>query len=191
MLLYNGAMSAPLVRPYITYDDLCRLPADGNRYELIDGEAYLTPSPNSRHQKIVGRLHGAFRAAIPDRSEILFAPLDVVLANGTALQPDLLFIREANLGILQSVVHGAPDLVIEVLSPATVAMDRGVKMEAYARHGIGEYWIVDGELGAIEIYRLDSAAGAYRLATRCAEGERATTPLLPALSIVPSQICRA
>ena len=85
--------------------------------------------------------------------------------------------------IIQDVVRGVPDLVLEILSRSTAAMDRGLKKQTYARHGIPEYWIVDPEQEAIELYRLDRTAGAYRLAEICRRGSRATTPLLPALSV--------
>jgi Uma2 family endonuclease len=177
-------MSGPTVRTFMTYEELCRLPDDDeNRYELIDGEVYVIPAPNLNHQDILARLYDAFKAAIRDRSKVYFAPADVVLASATALQPDLIFVREENRGILQVAVRGAPDLVVEVLSPASASRDRGIKMKTYARYGIGEYWIADGAQPAIDIYRLDAASGSYRLAAHCGPGERATTPLLPALAI--------
>ncbi len=93
-------MSAPLVQPYVTYQDLCDLPSDGKRWELIDGEAYMAPAPNRIRQKIVGRLKRAFEDSIEDSSEVYFAPLDVVFGEATALQPDLIFVREENREIL-------------------------------------------------------------------------------------------
>jgi Uma2 family endonuclease len=179
----NKNMIAPLVRPYITYEDLCLLPSDGNRYELFDGEAYVSPSPTYDHQDLVLSLAIFFKQAIQDRSRVFVAPLDVVLDRATAVQPDLVLVLERNLGILQEVVRGVPDLVVEVLSPSTAAMDRGLKMETYARYGIGEYWIVDSARSAVEIHRLDPEARAYRLTATCHPGDRATTPLLPLLSL--------
>jgi len=183
-------MSAPLVRPYISYEDLCRMPSDGNRYELFDGEAYMTPSPNSRHQRGLFRLAKAFAAAITDESEVLLSPMDVVLDRATALQPDLVLILAGNRKIVEDVVRGAPDLVVEVLSPSTESIDRGLKMETYARHGIGECWLAVPAPPAIEIYRLDLQAGAYRLVEICRAGTRATTPLLPGLAVDPGKIFR-
>jgi Uma2 family endonuclease len=181
-------MSAPLVRPHITYEDLCDLPSDGNRWELIDGEAYMTPAPNRMHQEILQRLFEAFRAATEDGSKVYLAPLDVVLAEATVLQPDLIFVREENREILQEQIRGVPDLVAEVLSPGTVKMDRGAKMEIYARHGVPEYWIVDPEAQSIEIYRLDREVRRYRHEGTHGAGDRATTPLLPALSVDPADL---
>jgi Uma2 family endonuclease len=179
----NRNMIAPLVRPYITYEDLCLLPSDGNRYELFDGEAYVSPSPSHQHQDLVLSLAIDFKQAIQDRSRVFVAPLDVVLDRATAVQPDLVLVLERNLGILQGVIRGVPDLVVEVLSASTAAMDRGLKMETYARYEVGEYWIVDGDRATVEIYRLDAEAGAYRLSATCRSGDQARTPLLPLLSV--------
>jgi Uma2 family endonuclease len=181
-------MSQPLVRPYITYEELSRLPGDGNRYELFEGEAYVSPAPSLRHQRILLRLAVLFQAALPEGAEVFIAPADVVFARATALQPDLVVVLAEHADILQDVVRGVPDLVVEVLSPSTAEIDRGLKMEMYARYGVPEYWIADPEQKAIEIYRLDRKAGAYRLAQTCRGGDRATTPLLPALSVEVSSI---
>lgn len=176
-------MSYPLVRPHLTYEELCRLPSDGHRYELFDGEAYMSPSPTSRHQRVLGRLYTALGAGLSEGAEVFLAPLDVVLDPSTALQPDLVVVREKNAGIVQDVIRGVPDLVVEVLSPSSTSFDRGLKMETYARHGLPEYWIADAEKEQIEVYRLDRRAMAYRLAATCRRGERVTTPLLPGLEV--------
>jgi Uma2 family endonuclease len=189
--MYTRSVTAPLIRPYITYEDLCRLPSDGHRYELFEGEAYVAPSPFHEHQELVFRLALEFRQAIRDRSRVFVAPLDVVLGPATALQPDVVLILERNLGILQGVIRGVPDLVVEVLSPSTEAVDRGLKMETYARYGIGEYWIADEARAVLEVYRLDPEEGAYRLLGALRAGSKATTPFLPALSIDIAALFRA
>jgi Uma2 family endonuclease len=176
-------MSYPLVRPHITYEELSRLPADGHRYELFDGEAY-----SLRHQRIVLKLAIAIQGGLQEGAEVFIAPADVVLARATALQPDLVIVLAEHAGILGDVIRGVPDLVVEVLSPSSEEMDRGLKMETYARHGVPEYWMADSERQAIEVYRLDRAAGAYRRVATYKRGDRMTTPLLPALSIEVAQI---
>ena len=181
-------MSYPLVRPYITYEELSRLPSDGHRYELFDAEAYVCPSPSLWHQDVLGNLFLVFRAAAQGIARVYIAPADVVLGPATVPQPDLVVVRNEHESILADVIRGVPDLALEVLSPSTAAMDRGLKMETYARHAISEYWIVDGDRQAIELYRLDHAAGGYRLIATHWRGERATTPLLPALSVDVAQI---
>lgn len=126
--------------------------------------------------------------AISDGSEVFFAPMDVVLAEATAVQPDLVLVLENNASILKDVVRGVPNLVVEVLSPSTMQVDRGLKMETYARYGIEEYWIVDIERSSIEIFRLDRGAEAYRLIETCREADQAATPLLPGLSLQASKL---
>lgn len=176
-------MSAPLAHPHLTYDDLCQMLPEGSLCDLIDGEAYMTPSPNARHQILVGRLHVALLNALQGRSLVLLAPMDVVLARDTALQPDLVVVLEGNRGIVRDVVRGVPDLVVEVLSPSTARRDTGLKLATYARHGVPEAWIVGDKMQTAEIYRLVTGAGAYQLAATCRAGDHATTPLLPRLSL--------
>lgn len=181
-------MSAPLVRPYITYEALCRMAPGETRCEVFDGEVYMSPSPNRRHQELLVRLIVAFSSACRAGDHVYVAPMDVVLADATALQPDLILVRAENASILADVIRGAPDLVVEVLSPSTADRDRGLKMEAYARHGVGEYWIVDGEARRVEVHRLERAAGAYRLAASLGASDTATTPALPALALSVSDL---
>jgi len=176
-------MSTPWVQPRITYRDLCALPDDGHRYELVDGEAFIVPSPSLRHQILLQRLETAFLAALDGRSRVIVAPMDVVLGEATSFQPDLILVLERSRAILKTVVEGAPDLVAEVLSPSTERRDRGLKPEMYARHGIGEYWIVDDEAGAVEIHRREPGGRNYGAPVVLREGEAATTPLLPRLAL--------
>lgn len=176
-------MSAPLVRPYVTYEALSRMAPAESRWEVFDGEVYMSPSPNRRHQELLMRLTIAFSAACRAGDRVYFAPVDVVLADGTAVQPDLIFVRAENASILADVIRGAPDLVAEVLSPSTADRDRGLKMELYARYGVGEYWIVDDEARQVEVHRLDRLIGAYRLVASVGTAETATTPALPALAL--------
>jgi len=176
-------VSAPAIRPRLTYEGLCQTVPEGTLCELIDGEVFITPSPNLRHQVLVGRLHLAFQLALRDRSQVLIAPIDVVLAPGTVFQPDLVLVREENRTILQDVVRGVPDFVAEVLSASTARRDKGVKMAAYARFGVRECWIVSDENQTVEAYRLEATGGTYRLAETCRPGSTATTPLLPGLAL--------
>lgn len=183
-------MSAALVKPHVTYQDLCEIQTD-QRWELIDGEAFLAPAPNLRHQRVLQRLLRRFEDAVTDRSEVYLSPVDVVLADDTALQPDLVFVREENRGILGDHIHGAPDLVAEVISPGSRKMDRELKMEAYARFGVAEYWIVDPFAETVEVHRLRRPeATSYSLMATCRAGEPATTPLLPSLAVDPADLFR-
>src|SRR6266699_2854047 len=144
--------------------DLLVMPDDGRHREIIDGELLVTPSPLSDHQRIVGRIASSLFFYLRDHpvGELLTAPMDVILGDYDVLEPDLLLILNEHRGIIQDWVRGAPDLVVEVLSPTTASHDRGPKLKAYARFGVPECWIVDPDQQAVEVYRL--AQQVYQLA---------------------------
>ena len=133
--------------PQITWDHVQQLPDDGNRYEAIGGELYVTPAPSVRHQRVLKRLYNALERILeePRLGEVLFAPLGVRFpATGEGVQPDLLFVSNERRDIVASdELKGAPDLVIEILSPTTAGRDTGLKRVLYERQGVAEYWIVD------------------------------------------------
>ena len=166
-----------------THADLLAMPEDGKRREIIDGQLYITPSPVTPHQRILRNLTfalGKFLELHP-LGELLFAPMDVILGEYDGVEPDLLFVLNEHRHYLQDWVRGAPDLVVEILSPTTVARDRGLKMKAYARYRVGEYWIVDPVAQVIEVYRL--TAEGFRLATTHAQNDILETSLLPGFSL--------
>lgn len=142
-----------------TYDDYARLPNDGWKYEVIRGELYMSPAPRPLHQQVSGNLTFELQRFVRagDLGQILTAPIDVILPRnlGTPVQPDILFIRKDNLGIIgETTIDGVPDLVIEILSPSNWVDDRRVKFAVYAEAGIEEYWIVDPKAVTAEIYQL-------------------------------------
>ncbi len=140
-----------------TYEEFAQLPDDGNRYEVIAGELYVTPAPRSLHQIIGSRIDRAVGAFVEqhDLGEMAVGPIDVLFGEGDYLQPDLVFVRKDRLDIIKDRgVEGAPDLIIEVLSPGTAKRDRGIKRERYAHFGVPEYWVVDPVARRIEIHRL-------------------------------------
>ena len=118
--------------------------------------------------------------------KLRFAPLDVILSEHDVLEPDLLLVLNEHQDYLQDWVRGAPDLVIEILSPTTASRDRGLKLKTYARYGIGEYWIVDPDAQTVEVYRL--TAEAFHLAAKCVKGKKVETPLLPGFSLAVGSI---
>lgn len=139
-----------------TYQDYLQLPED-KRYELIEGELYMVPSPGTYHQHISRNLGFILWPFIRERDlGVLFnAPLDVVLSEENVVQPDLLFVAKGRLSIItEQNVRGAPDLVIEVLSPATAERDLGIKTKLYAKYGVEEYWIVDPQKRTVEVLAL-------------------------------------
>lgn len=158
-----------------TYDDLLQLPDDGTRYEIIDGELVVMPSPVVTHQRIVGRLFLAFSAQLQERAqgEVLMAPLDVIMAPTRVVQPDLIVVRHDHRAILREHIHGVPDLLIEVLSPSNHKHDLVTKRRLYARNRVPEYWIVDPEAQTIEVLELVEGGLSYRQHGWYAQGDRA------------------
>jgi Uma2 family endonuclease len=146
----------PAVRGW-TYEEFANLPDDGNRYEVIAGELYVTPSPTSIHQRVVARLTAMIEVFTQEHGlgTLFSAPYDVIFGEGDYLEPDLLFVRREREEIVKDhAMVGAPDLVVEVLSPSTSRRDRGLKRERYAAYGVPEYWIIDTDLASIEVCRL-------------------------------------
>ena len=163
-----------------SYADYLTFPDDGNRYEIIDGTKYATPAPKPRHQVISGELEFALRTWLEPRGGglILHAPIDVVLADDTVVQPDILFVVEERRHIVgENALTAAPDLVVEILSPSTRRRDQTLKRERYARAGVREYWIVDPESRRVAVHVLE--AGRLERVAEYAEGEMASAAVLP------------
>lgn len=152
-------MIAQAVSAKLTYEDYCNAPED-KRYELLNGELLIIPSPKEPHQKSLLRLSSTLyyeieRAGI---GHIYAAPFDVILTDSDVVQPDVMFVSPERAHIITpDNIRGAPDLVIEILSPSTERRDLDVKRRLYARHGVREYWIVDTARRAIELLLLRGA----------------------------------
>jgi Uma2 family endonuclease len=158
-------MGANRTKQRWTYAEFARLPSDtGERFEIIDGELQVTPSPSTRHQRVVTDLVLAVGTFVRehDLGEFYTGPVDVLFQEGDYLAPDAVFVRSDRPELLSDRgIEGAPDLVVEVLSPSTLMRDRGTKFERYRHFGVGEYWIVDPEARSIEVWR---TADGYRAA---------------------------
>ena len=133
------------------------MPDDGNRYEAIEGNLYMTPAPSILHHRLTRALYEALRPllAAPKRGELFWAPVGVEFpSTGEGVQPDLFFVSDEYRGIIgEHGIVGAPDLVVEILSPSTASRDRGIKRRLYERQGVREYWIVDPDEMAIDVWR--------------------------------------
>jgi len=142
--------------------DYLELP-DEPRCELILGRIYVTPSPTFRHQAVAlllsQRLHEVARRT---GGVVAIAPLDVTLADHSVVQPDVIYVSASRLEIVEDRIEGAPDLLVEVLSPGTSRRDRNEKLKLYAESGVREYWIVDSIERQIEFLVNDS--GTFRVA---------------------------
>ena len=162
-----------------TYEDYRTAPPD-KRYELLDGELLLTPAPNLKHQRLQLRLGVRLAQFIEERGlgELFLAPCDVVLSDTDVVQPDLLFVSRERRRLLSNGdnVRGAPDLVVEILSPATAERDRGYKRMLYAKHGVKEYWLVDPVAETVSILR--PRAGVLAVAHTFGRNETLRSPLL-------------
>ena len=137
-----------------TYEDYKSLP-DDKRYELLEGELVMVPSPRELHQRIARNLGFILWELLRGRGEVYLAPFDVVLAEDTVVQPDIIFIAEERADIITADnVRGAPDLIIEILSENTAERDRIAKRLIYAKYGVKEYWLVDPQLKNVEVLQL-------------------------------------
>jgi Uma2 family endonuclease len=178
----------------LTYDDFLLFPDDGNRHELIDGEHYVTPSPNTAHQRIVGRLFLALGNYLERHpvGEIFLAPFDVVFSQFDVVEPDLLYItaERRDSVLTRQHVKGTPDLVIEVGSPGTRRRDETIKRRLYERAGVSEYWIVDPELEVVRIYQRQGDGYARARELSHDAGDVMTSPLFPGFDLQLETIFR-
>jgi len=173
----------------LTYEDYCLLPDDGKRYEIIDGELYVTPSPVSAHQRVVTNLT-YYLVEFTKRlgqGQVFVAPFDVVFSHYDVVEPDLIYISTERASVLtEKNVQGAPDLVVEVLSESTEGRDRTTKLKLYARYGVREYWMIDPATRTAEIYR--TVPQGLELASTFGAARELTSPLLPGLRLTLAKV---
>ncbi len=166
-----------------TYADYARLP-DDRRYEVIDGELYLTPAPTPYHQIVKSRIERLLQGHVERESlgMVLDAPCDVVLSRFDVFQPDIFFISSGRLEVIgEKYISDAPDLVVEVLSPGTRKRDRSLKAKRYARFGVREMWLADPSRKTVEVFVNDDKD--FRREALYAGDDTLRSPLLPGLEI--------
>jgi len=166
----------------MTSAEFFQLPAGPPYFQLIDGDLYMSPSPRRYHQQLSMRLSLLLGGFIEDHNlgELYAAPSDVALANDIVLEPDLYFVSHERAGILTDQgATGAPDLVIEILSPSTAKMDLGRKREIYATAGVREMWIIAPETRTVEIHRFAENPGESALLLQA--GDFIESPIFPGL----------
>jgi Uma2 family endonuclease len=186
-------MNTPNPHIRFRYQEYKSLPESmEKRYELLDGVLLMVPAPSTTHQRISRNLEYQLIEYCHqfDFGEVLDAPIDVVLGRGDereVVQPDLILVAKNRLTIIcEQEVCGAPDLVVEILSPGTEDRDRGYKRVLYARYGVREYWIVDPAKRGIEIYVPDP--GGFVLRATYSGDKPLVSPLLPSFHPIPSTI---
>lgn len=175
-----------------TSADLEVLPDDGKRYEIIDGELFMSKQPHWHHQFVCLRL-GRFLDEWNDRTGIgvaLVAP-GLIFGDGDDVAPDVVWISKERLATAlapDGKLHSAPELVVEVLSPGTAneRRDREAKLKLYSRYGVREYWIVDWRQRQLELYRREQAA--LQLVATLFEQDEVTSPLLPGFTCRVGQL---
>ena len=162
---------------------------DEQRYEVINGELLMVPGPGTFHQSIVGALFIRLtrHAEESGAGTVFVSPLDVVLDDINVVQPDVLFIRNDHLEIIDPrAIRGVPDLVVEILSPGTRRRDRMVKAQLYARAGVPEYWIVDPPARCIEVFSLGETG--YALHSSATGGGVASSKALDGFEVVVNEV---
>jgi len=175
-------------RKTYTYEDYAKLP-EGAPYQLIGGELVMTPSPIPYHQDLLGRLFFELKRFVEEKGlgKVYPSPLDVYLSATDTYQPDIIFISKDRLSIIgESKIEGPPDLVIEILSPATAYYDLRIKKDVYEKSGVKEYWIVDPMQKTIEVF-LNKEGRFDPVGTAKGEGEIRSS-LLKGLSISVKEV---
>ena len=176
------AFSTPTDR--FTYQDYLNTPED-KRYELLEGDLVTIATPGELHQSVSAQPGWRLVqfASENNLGRVYHAPFDVVLSDTDVVQPDLLFVsREREHILLGGVnVRGAPDLVVEILSPSTSGRDKTVKSALYARHGVREYWLADPEAKTITVMVLGEAG--FEVEAIYGKGHTLTSPTLEGFTV--------
>ncbi len=178
-----------MTRTVLTYRDYEALPHDGRQYEIHDGELSVTPAPTPQHQIVSINIVRVLASHVPAVAPgmLLYAPLDVILADTTIVQPDIVYLAPDRLHFIsQRGIEGPPTLAVEILSPSTRTLDRVTKRRLYARHEVPYLWLVDPDARAIEVFTLDGDR--YSLSTAAAGSDALHLPPFTDLALVPDSL---
>ena len=176
-------------KPKLTYEDYAKTP-DDERWELIDGELFISPSPKRAHQRSQMTL-GSRMSFFADENDLgeVYSDFDVVLSDTDTVRPGLLFVSKERLHIITADnVQGAPDLVVEIRSESTARRDWTTKRALYERHGVKEYWLVDPEAATVAVLLLDE--GELKVTGVYGEGDTLSSAVMSGFSIVLADIFR-
>lgn len=164
-----------------TYEDYLHTPED-KRYELIGGDLIMVPAPGLSHQEVSKNLYEELARHVRQKGKgvVYYSPIDVILSHVDVVQPDIVFVSKERVSILREKgICGAPDLIIEILSPSSEYIDRETKRKLYSRYKVREYWIVDPKSRSIEVTRL--VGGILKTVAVYPEGKNLRSPLLKGL----------
>ncbi|MBI3927482.1 MAG: Uma2 family endonuclease [Armatimonadetes bacterium] len=166
-----------------TYEDYSALPDDGNRYEILYGRLYVTPSPTAGHQIVSKRLqHLLYQLELAGQGYVFNAPTDLLMPGADPVQPDLVFLTAAQKHLIRKKgIVGPPELLVEILSPGTARADRTVKLRNYSENGVRQYWIADPNARTVEFLFLDGES--YRLEASLGPGDVYRSPHLEGLVV--------
>ena len=166
----------------LTYEDYRNTP-DDQRYELLDGALVVLPTPNIAHQRVLGDLSFALHDFVREkRVGEVFLRVAVVFADTNVVEPDITFVSASRMDIVESDnIRGAPDLVVEIISPSNPERDVVRKRDIYARNGVGEYWIVDPEARSIRVMTLEGST--YSIIGEYEAGDQLTSAALKGLGL--------
>lgn len=173
----------------LTVDDYRATP-DGTRYQLVEGDLYITsPAPTRFHQDIVLNLATILRGFLRANAigKVYVSPIDAYLDEHNVVQPDVVFVSDERREILTNDgMHGAPDFVIEVISPSSAQLDKTAKRRVYARHGVKELWLVDPTLRQVHLY--DFARDRAKAVRFVEDDEKFESALLPGLTVNAAEV---
>ncbi|MFH1898653.1 MAG: Uma2 family endonuclease [Candidatus Desantisbacteria bacterium] len=154
----SNALAVDLREDIWTYEDYLTLPNDGKTYQVIGGDLFMTAAPLIYHQAISRNLAFIIWEFVKDHDmgEVFNSPVDIVFGSTNVVQPDIVYVSKKRLDIIrEKAIFGAPDLVIEILSPTTLQMDVLLKKALYQRFGVREYWIVDPKEQKVEVFVME------------------------------------
>jgi len=161
-----------------TIEDFLQLGEMNTPCELINGQLFMSPSPNPFHQEVLSNLNDFFKPAAKSAGgKVFFSPIDLYIDKRNVFQPDLLFLSKEKLPyITQRGIEGPPDVIVEIISPSNIFVDRNTKKNSYLNFGVREYWIVDPANKTLEIYTPE-AGGDTPILFLAEEGDVVSTVL--------------
>jgi len=184
-VIVNALPASKTVSDLLTYEDYKTFPDnDGIRKEIIEGELFMSPAPSIKHQLVSQELFVLFYNYVKKNKSgrTFYAPCDIIFSDINVVQPDLIYLSKEKYEILtDSNIQGAPDLIIEILSPSNKENDRIFKKHMYEKFGVKEYWVVDPENEKLEIWELKN--NKYQLAIKAGNNQVVESPSLKGLRV--------